>query len=401
MSAHSIRPEPVACAPAEPFADHCPDPDRVRLMGVTRGYRRGQEIFGEGERADHVYSVISGAVRAFRVLSDGRRQISDFYLPAQNLTIQDQTVTRGQATAGLQYQFPFVANTQDASHIIEPIGQVVTRPNTSPQSQWKIPDEDARSLVFDDTDLFSRSKFSGTDRMETGTRVNAGMQYTFQLNSGGYARALAGQSYQISGANPFAVTNLDPLGSQNFSPNSGLQRNTSDYVTAFYIAPNQYFRLISQQRFDEGDFSLRRQDTAGTVTWGPGSVTAAYSFTKADPNTSLLVGTTNTALTDQREISVGGSLKLTDTWSLSATTLYDIQSNKFLQDSATIKYADECFVLSLQYIETFITDPTRAIIPDRTVMLRFELKNLGQYGYSNNISGNQQAQASAGGIIGK
>ena len=51
------------------------------LVGATRAYARDQEVYGEGERADHVYSVLSGAVRSFRVLADGRRQISDFYLP--------------------------------------------------------------------------------------------------------------------------------------------------------------------------------------------------------------------------------------------------------------------------------------------------------------------------------
>jgi len=43
-------------------------------------YNRGAEIFGEAEPADYVYQVIDGAVRSYKLLSDGRRQIGAFHL---------------------------------------------------------------------------------------------------------------------------------------------------------------------------------------------------------------------------------------------------------------------------------------------------------------------------------
>ena len=49
-------------------------------MGVRMQYERDEEIFGEGEASRHVYRVLSGAVRTFRLLSDGRRQIVEFHL---------------------------------------------------------------------------------------------------------------------------------------------------------------------------------------------------------------------------------------------------------------------------------------------------------------------------------
>lgn len=51
------------------------------LKGVSVPFARNEEIFGEGEPADYVYKVISGSVRSYRVLSDGRRQINGFHLP--------------------------------------------------------------------------------------------------------------------------------------------------------------------------------------------------------------------------------------------------------------------------------------------------------------------------------
>jgi len=53
----------------------------LRLKGVRMRFERNEEIFGEDEPADYVYCVLSGAVRAMRFSSDGRRQILDFHLP--------------------------------------------------------------------------------------------------------------------------------------------------------------------------------------------------------------------------------------------------------------------------------------------------------------------------------
>ena len=60
-----------------------------------------------------------------------------------------------------------------------------------------------KSLVFDDTILFDIDKFSGYDRIETGTRANVGLRYTAQFAIGAYARAVFGESYQLAGQNNF------------------------------------------------------------------------------------------------------------------------------------------------------------------------------------------------------
>ena len=86
--------------------------------------------------------------------------------------------------------------------MVEPIGQIIARPG-SVGDQQEIPNEDALSLVFDDTLLFDIDKFSGYDRIETGTRANVGVRYTAQFASGAYGRAVFGQSYQIAGQNEY------------------------------------------------------------------------------------------------------------------------------------------------------------------------------------------------------
>jgi CRP/FNR family nitrogen fixation transcriptional regulator len=51
------------------------------MMGAAMPFARNSEIYGEGEPADYVYRVISGTVRTYKVLTDGRRQVGAFYMP--------------------------------------------------------------------------------------------------------------------------------------------------------------------------------------------------------------------------------------------------------------------------------------------------------------------------------
>jgi CRP-like cAMP-binding protein len=51
------------------------------LTGASISFPRNAEVYGEREPADYFYKVVSGAVRSYRVLIDGRRQIAAFYLP--------------------------------------------------------------------------------------------------------------------------------------------------------------------------------------------------------------------------------------------------------------------------------------------------------------------------------
>ena len=54
---------------------------QMQLMGAVMSYPRNAEIFGDDEPADYLYKVVRGAVRTYKILSDGRRQVGGFYLP--------------------------------------------------------------------------------------------------------------------------------------------------------------------------------------------------------------------------------------------------------------------------------------------------------------------------------
>jgi CRP-like cAMP-binding protein len=62
--------------------------ESLQFMGATMAYPRNAEIFGENEPADYVYKVVSGSVRTYNILSDGRRQIGGFYMPGDIFGIE-------------------------------------------------------------------------------------------------------------------------------------------------------------------------------------------------------------------------------------------------------------------------------------------------------------------------
>jgi len=51
------------------------------LMGAPLAFGRNEEVYGEGEPAEYLYTVVSGCVRTSKILNDGRRQIGAFYMP--------------------------------------------------------------------------------------------------------------------------------------------------------------------------------------------------------------------------------------------------------------------------------------------------------------------------------
>ena len=69
------------------------------LMGAPMRFARNIEIYGEDEPAEYLYQVISGAVRCYRMLDDGRRQICAFYLPGDVFGVEAGDVHLSSAEA--------------------------------------------------------------------------------------------------------------------------------------------------------------------------------------------------------------------------------------------------------------------------------------------------------------
>jgi LPS-assembly protein len=134
---------------------------------------------------------------------------------ANYINVGQNDVGRVMPTAGVEYRYPLISVQSWGTQTIQPIAQLIVRPNETGVGVF--PNEDAQSLIFDDSNLFKVNKFSGWDRVEGGSRANVGIEYTAQFNRGGNVNLLFGQSYQLFGQNSFALG-----GTTNTGLNSGL-----------------------------------------------------------------------------------------------------------------------------------------------------------------------------------
>ena len=189
---------------------------------------------------------------------------------------RDNFLFRAMPSVGLEYRYPFFAQTAQGTHHVEPIAQVVFRPNET--QIGNLPNEDAQSLVFDENSIFSLNKFSGYDRVEGGSRLNYGGRYSFRSNGEFFTSVLFGQSVQIAGRNSFAAYDL-----ANTGRNSGLETKRSDYVTAMTVQPFSNMSFTARGRFDEKNLSLRRFDFSATSTWGKLSFSSIYTRISPQP----------------------------------------------------------------------------------------------------------------------
>ena len=71
----------------------------LTLMGAPMRFARNAEVYGEDEPAEYLYQVISGAVRTYRMLDDGRRQVVAFYLPGDIFGVEAGDVHLSSAEA--------------------------------------------------------------------------------------------------------------------------------------------------------------------------------------------------------------------------------------------------------------------------------------------------------------
>ncbi len=282
----------------------------------------------------------------------------------------DSEVARIMPTAGLEYHYPFINTQPWGTQTIEPIAQVILRPNETGIN--KFPNEDAQSLIFDDSNLFAVNKFTGWDRVEGGGRANVGVQYTAQANRGGFFNVLFGQSYQLFGQNSFALG-----GTTNTGLNSGLDTARSDYVARMSFQPISAFMLTSRFRFDEGNFALQRTELEGSTSFDRWTATVMYGNYAAQP----LLG-----YPDRREGILGsGRFSLSPNWLLLGAARYDLRAEKISQTQIGVGYIDDCLILALNYITDYAYNSTTQL--NHTIMFQISLRTIGGNTVSQGVSG--------------
>ncbi len=274
----------------------------------------------------------------------------------------DSQLARAMPAVGVEYRYPFVDVQSWGTQTVEPIAQVIIRPNET--GIGKFPNEDSQSLVFSDTNLFSIDKYSGYDRVEGGSRANVGIQYTAQVNRAGSLNVLFGQSYSLFGQNSFEVGDITNTGLE-----SGLDKRVSDYVGRVSYQPNSVYSFTARGRFDQQTFTPQRLEFESRANFDRWSLQLLYGDYAAQPELGFL--------TRREGILGGASFKVTSNWIVLGSERYDIINNRFDQARLGLGYVDDCFMLSVNWLQGYTYTPTQVPVRDSTIMFQFSLRTLG------------------------
>jgi LPS-assembly protein len=271
---------------------------------------------------------------------------------------------RAMPTVGLEYRYPFINVQPWGTTTIEPIAQVIVRPN-EPYA-GKLPNEDAQSFNFDTSNLFSVDKFSGYDRVEGGGRANAGVQATTQFDRGGTVTAVFGQSYQLFGLNSFAVADAT-----NTALDSGLDKAVSDYVGSLSYSPNRTYTFSTRARLDEATGDVNRFEAEGRANFDRWSVSLLYGDYAAQPDIGYI--------TRREGILGSGSVKLAANWVVTGAARWDLVANQINQYVIGAGYVDDCFVLAANYVTSYsYAAGTLPPVLSHAFMLQIGLRTIAQ-----------------------
>ena len=266
--------------------------------------------------------------------------------------------TNANLRAALDWRWPLMRSAGEwGAQVIEPRVQFVTGPNTGQQSN--IPPEDSLDLDFSDATLFALNRFTGRDRQEGGTRVDAALRGAWLFPNGGQAEGLVGRSFRAS------TEALFPAG-------SGLENRASDWVARARLAPVPWFEVTGRTRLDGEQLDPNAWDVSGTVFAGRFSLTAGYLESGPAPFRGY---------GKRDEWSLGGQIRLDQNWRVGGFGRYDQALDRPVAAAASLAYEDECLVFETLFARRWAEDPgTANVLPGSTlVMFRLTLKTVGDF----------------------
>jgi LPS-assembly protein len=286
----------------------------------------------------------------------GARADAAYYDGTSALLPGATTLWSATPIAAMDVRFPLAASDGSTTHLIEPIAQVAWR--GSDTTSVGITNDDAQSFVFDDTNLFSYNRFSGSDRQETGLRATIGGRYQANFADGGYIEVIAGQSFQIAGANAFATP-----GQAQTAVGSGMDMAASYAVLGAYGSFTPGLKFGGKLQVDTGAMQVARAGLGAGYSQDGWGATLDYTYRAANPGQGMLV--------PQHEIGGELTVPLADYWSVTASSYWDLEANTWLQVGGGVVYDDGYLVIGANATRT---GPTHTSPNDTRLTATFRLK---------------------------
>jgi LPS-assembly protein len=271
---------------------------------------------------------------------------------------------RGIGALAADVKWPFVGPAFGGFQRLVPRAQLVLTP---PTENMDIPNEDARSVDLEDSNLFALNRFPGYDRWEDGSRITYGVDWALDRPKLSIATTI-GQSYRISRQTIF------PEG-------TGLTARWSDIVGRTRVRYGRLIDFTHRFRVDKDSLEVRRNEVDLTV--GSDQTYAQIGYLKLNRN----IDETIEDLRDKEELRLAGRILFERYWSIFGATVLDLtdqdEDPTSLADGFTavrhrlgISYEDECLELGVTWRRDY--ERIGTFRRGSTFALRLSLKGLGR-----------------------
>ncbi|MHA6723070.1 LPS-assembly protein LptD [Sphingomonas sp. RS2018] len=265
----------------------------------------------------------------------------------------------------LDVKWPFIGTAFGGTQRITPRVQLVASPKVA---NLAIPNEDARAVDLEDSNLFALNRFPGYDRFEDSPRVTYGIDYALDRDGLSVA-AVVGQSYRLSDR-----TSILPDG-------TGLSNRFSDIVGRTTVRFRELLSLTHRYRLDKDSLAVRRNEVDATV--GTRDTYLLLGYLRLNRN----ITAAQEDLQDREEARVGGRVAFARFWSVYGSATVDLtdreedplsQADGFtpIRHRVGVAYEDDCLRLGLTWKRDYETtgDAQRG----NSYLLTLSFKNLGR-----------------------
>jgi len=277
----------------------------------------------------------------------------DFYRVWDDPATPDRITGRATPIVSAELRWPLLRATGRASHVIEPIAQIVYSDNLGDTDN---PNEDSQLPEFDTSNLFVLNRYPGRDRFEHGLRANLGVSYTRYDPSGWSLGLVAGRV-------------LRAKSDSSFSEDSGLSGNWSDYVTSIALTSAWGLTLSNQALFGD-DLFFRRNELAVVYDGSRGDFAASYVYFAQDDSNPILGPQPET-----NEVSLDARYRLHPNWEIRGRWRYDLATDSSLRASAGITYGTQCAEFDLSVSRRFTSSDN--VPPSTSFGFNVRLAGLG------------------------
>ncbi|GAA4772329.1 LPS-assembly protein LptD [Novosphingobium ginsenosidimutans] len=272
--------------------------------------------------------------------------------------------TRGLATAAMDVKWPLLGEFLGGTQVLTPRFQVVASPNLR---NLAIPNEDARAIDLEDSNLFALNRFPGYDRIEDGVRFTYGFDWQWE-RPGWRVSTTIGQSYRLT-----SKPTLLPDG-------TGLSSRSSDIVGRTEIRFKDFVRLTHRFRLDKDNFAVRRNEIDAAI--GNERTYAEIGYLRLNRNIAAIAED----LKDREELRVAGRVAFARYWSVFGSGVFNLTGKnedptlttdgfQALRTRLGVAYDDDCLQLALTWRRDFVAtgDARRG----NTFQVSIAVRNLG------------------------